>query len=155
MNIRHFLVHRIHFQQFIIPRKGEKSHNLIKITKSLYCFTCSFSFFQNKMDAFFETASAKMGGTPTAEQLKIVASILSSYPCAMLFKLIPNSQVQFKHLFSICITSYIMISVLHYYEGFIHITLSCLFTYAFMKYYKKKNGAWINFYAIMLSMSLW
>lgn len=107
------------------------------------------------MDAFFANASAKMGGTPTAEQLKIMASILSSYPCAMLFKLIPNSQVQLKHLFSIFITSYIMISVLHYYDGFMHITASCLFTYFFMKYYKRKNGAWINFFVIMLSMSTW
>ncbi|KAI7900050.1 MBOAT, membrane-bound O-acyltransferase family-domain-containing protein, partial [Cokeromyces recurvatus] len=105
------------------------------------------------MDAFFEQASAKMGGTPTAEQLKIVASILSSYPCAILFKLIPDQQTLVKHLFSIFITSFIMISVLHSYAGFIHITLSCFFTFIFMKYYKRKNGPWINFVIIMISMS--
>lgn len=107
------------------------------------------------MDAFFELASAKLGGNPTAEQLKIVASILSSYPCALLFKLIPAKQTKLKHLFSILVTSYIMTSVLHYYFGFIHIILVCLFTWAFMKFYKGKNGSWINFAVIMLSMSIW
>ncbi|KAI9483586.1 MAG: MBOAT, membrane-bound O-acyltransferase family-domain-containing protein [Benjaminiella poitrasii] len=105
------------------------------------------------MDAFFEQASAKMGGNPTAEQLKIVASILSAYPCAVLFRLIPAQQILMKHLFSICITSYIMTAVLHSYTGFMHVAISCLFTYLFMKYYKGKNGPWINFAVIMLSMS--
>lgn len=107
------------------------------------------------MDAFFEAASAKLGGNPTAEQLKIVASILSSYPCALLFKLIPAKQTQVKHVFSILVTSYIMTSVLHYYQGFLHISLICLFTWSWMKFYKGSNGPWINFAVVMLSMSIW
>ncbi|KAK4509413.1 Pantothenate kinase [Mucor velutinosus] len=106
------------------------------------------------MDAFFEVASAKLGGNPTAEQLKIVASILSSYPCALLFKLIPAKNAQMKHLFSILVTSYIMTSVLHYYQGFVHISLICLFTWTWMKFYKGSNGPWINFAVVMLSMSI-
>ncbi|KAI8643651.1 MBOAT, membrane-bound O-acyltransferase family-domain-containing protein [Parasitella parasitica] len=106
------------------------------------------------MDAFFELASSKLGGNPTAEQLKIVASILSSYPCALLFRLIPDSQTQMKHLFSILVTSYIMTSVLHYYHGFLHIVIVCLFTWTFMKFYKGKHGPWVNFAVIMLHMSI-
>lgn len=107
------------------------------------------------MDAFFQTASAKLGGNPTAEQLKIVASILSAYPCALVFKLIPAKQTQLKHLFSILVTSYIMTFVLHYYRGFVHISLICLFTWTWMKFYKGSNGPWINFAVVMLSMSIW
>jgi lysophospholipid acyltransferase len=107
------------------------------------------------MDTFFERASEAMGGNPSPDQLKVVASILSAYPCAALFRLIPDKNVQLKHLYSISITSYIMLSFLHYYKGMIHITGSCLFTYVFMKYYRNKNGPWINFVITMASMSVW
>ncbi|KAI8977287.1 MBOAT, membrane-bound O-acyltransferase family-domain-containing protein [Mycotypha africana] len=105
------------------------------------------------MDAFFEQTSAKLGGNPTADQLRIVASILSSYPCALLFKFIPSNQILLKHLYSICITSYIMVSVLHYHYALIHVVAACMFTYLFMKYCKSKKAPWINFIVIMLSMS--
>ncbi|CAO3642032.1 unnamed protein product [Mucor hiemalis] len=106
------------------------------------------------MDSLFESASSKLGGNPSPEQLKIVASILSSYPCAILFNMIPSSRIQLKHIFSIAVTTFIMNSVLHCTRGFAHISLSCLFTWIFMKYYKRKSGPWVNFIVIMASMSV-
>ncbi|CAO3634735.1 unnamed protein product [Cunninghamella echinulata] len=93
-----------------------------------------------------------MGGQVNTDHLKLLTCVLSTYPLALLFNVLPNPLM--KHLLSIFYTCFVLIIVLSSWLGFLHLTLTSLFTYFFMKYYHGKNGPWINFFIIMVSMSI-
>jgi lysophospholipid acyltransferase len=105
------------------------------------------------MDAFFIKASDILGGNVAPDHLKLAFSIISTYPCAVLFKRIETKWI--KHIFSILYTSYIMLFVLRLYDGYIHVVSIGLISYLLMKYYKGPKAEWINFTLVIASMSIW
>lgn len=105
------------------------------------------------MEAFFIKASHMLGGKVAPDHIKLTFSILSTYPCALLFKRIKQKWI--KHIFSIFYSTVVMLSILKLYDGFIHITSIGLLSFLLMKYYKGQNVAWINFTFVMISMSIW
>lgn len=105
------------------------------------------------MDSFFIKIANMMGGQVNTDHLKLLTCVLSTYPLALLFNKLPNPLT--KHLLSIFYTCFVLLIVLKSWIGFIHLTSTSLFTYFFMKFYHRKNGPWINFFVIMLSMSIW
>lgn len=107
------------------------------------------------MDAFFEKLSMLLGGNIPRDHLKLMACVIATYPGAILYRRLPADKPALKHLFSIIYVLFTMLAVLHSYVGFMHIGLTALFTYYFMKYYHGSNGPWINFAISMLSMSIW
>lgn len=102
------------------------------------------------MDSLFIKLSHLLGGHVAPDHLKLAFSILSTYPSAILFKHIPSTSI--KHVFSIVYTTFIMLSVLRLYDGYIHAFAISLFSYFFMKY---TNSAWTNFIVVMASMCVW
>lgn len=102
------------------------------------------------MDQLFVKASSLLGGQIAPDHLKLAFSILSTYPCAVLFKHIPS--VSIKHIFSSLYTTFIMLSVLKLYGGYVHVLSVSLLSYFLMKY---TNYAWVNFVFVMVSMCLW
>lgn len=109
-----------------------------------------FSFSLNIMDSLFIKLSHLLGGHVAPDHLKLAFSILSTYPSAILFKHISSTSI--KHVFSIIYTTFIMLSVLRLYDGYIHAFTISLFSYFFMKY---TNSAWTNFIVVMASMCVW
>lgn len=104
------------------------------------------------MDEFFNKFSLLLGGNVAPDHLKLAFSIISTYPCAVLFKRIETKWI--KHLFSILYTSCIMLFVLRLYDGYIHIVSIGLISYLLMKYYQGPKAEWINFTLVMVSMSI-
>jgi len=106
------------------------------------------------MDHLFTKLSSQLGGNVSPDHLKLAFSILSTYPCAVLFKHLNSTKV--KHVFSILYTTFIMLSVLKLYDGFIHIATISTTSYLLMKYCRHHPKiAWINFTLVMASMAVW
>lgn len=106
------------------------------------------------MDDLFIKLSFYLGGNVAPDHLKLAFSILSTYPCAILFKHLKSTNV--KHLFSILYTTFIMLSILKLYDGFIHILTISTISYLLLKYYSHHQKiAWINFTFVMASMAVW
>ncbi|KAI9307635.1 MBOAT, membrane-bound O-acyltransferase family-domain-containing protein [Cunninghamella echinulata] len=105
------------------------------------------------MDALFDKGAYLLsGGVVTGDQLKLVVSILSSYFFAMFYRNLEKPTV--KHLYSITIALFTTLIVLKLYIGFLHISLTSLFSYIWMKYDHSYRGPWINFIFVMISMSI-
>ncbi|KAL7312664.1 Lysophospholipid acyltransferase [Mucor circinelloides] len=105
------------------------------------------------MDHLFTKLSLQLGGNVSPDHLKLAFSILSTYPCAVLFKHLNSTNV--KHVFSILYTTFIMLSVLKLYDGFIHIAAISTISYLLMKYCRHHPKiAWINFTLVMASMAV-
>lgn len=105
------------------------------------------------MEGFFIKASHMLGDKVAPDHIKLAFSILSTYPCALLFKRIETKWI--KHVFSIIYSTTIMLYVLKLYDGFIHIMTIGMLSFLLMKYYKGPKVAWINFTFVMISMSIW
>jgi len=78
------------------------------------------------VEAFFENLSGQLGFP--VDQLKFISCLVSCYPAAVLFRLIPSSLPNLKHLFSIIVS----ISFTTFCIGFfdcIHSFISALVTY--------------------------
>ena len=103
------------------------------------------------MDTLLVKISNLLGGNIAPDHLKLVFSIISTYPCAVIFKRIQHKQ--YKHAFSILYTLCIMLGLLKMYQGFLHIITISLSSYLLLKYYPK--ASWINFAVVMISMSIW
>ncbi|CAO3597992.1 unnamed protein product [Absidia cylindrospora] len=104
------------------------------------------------MDALFNKLAGMMGGQVNTDHLKLLTCLFATYPSAFIFNALPNPLM--KHLFSIGFSTYVLLGILRSWLGFFHITATCLFTWLFMKYYHGKRGPWINFFVIMVSMSI-
>lgn len=105
------------------------------------------------MEGFFIKASHMLGDNVAPDHIKLAFSIVSTYPCALLFKRIETKWI--KHVFSIVYSTTVMLSILKLYDGFLHITAIGLLSFLLMKYYHGPNAAWINFTFVMASMSIW
>jgi lysophospholipid acyltransferase len=105
------------------------------------------------LDELFIKGSKLLNGNIPPDHLKLAFSIFATYPSAILFKHIRSTQT--RHLFSTAYSVFIMAGILRLYDGLLHITATAVFTFLFMKYFKGKNGPWINFIFVMVSMSLW
>ncbi|KAI8069350.1 MBOAT, membrane-bound O-acyltransferase family-domain-containing protein [Gongronella butleri] len=104
------------------------------------------------LDALFDKGAQLLGAGVTGDQLKLVFSIFSSYFFAWIYTLLP-ARASTKHLFSVIVTLMTMLGLLKMYSGFLHITLTSLFTYLCMKYNRSPSGPWLNFVVVMTSMS--
>ncbi|KAI9266575.1 MBOAT, membrane-bound O-acyltransferase family-domain-containing protein [Phascolomyces articulosus] len=98
--------------------------------------------------------ASRLGDQISADHLKLVFCVISSYPLALIYRTLPAKYPIFRHIFSIIYAIFTMGLVLKFYEGTIHIGLTALFTYIFMKWYRGNNGAYINFVIVMLSLSI-
>lgn len=106
------------------------------------------------MDSLFNQLSELLGNSVAPDHLKLVFSILFTYPCALLLKRQKSANV--KHLMSIIYTTFVMLRVLKLYDGFIHISSICIITFTLTKYFRQyKATAWINFFCVMASMAIW
>jgi lysophospholipid acyltransferase len=89
------------------------------------------------LDDFFSNLSTLTGGAST-DHLKVVFTLLVSYPAALIYKLLPQNP-NLKHLFSITIAVIVLFGVFDLSNAFYTMLISSLITYIIMYYVK---GAW-------------
>ncbi|KAI9266576.1 MBOAT, membrane-bound O-acyltransferase family-domain-containing protein [Phascolomyces articulosus] len=106
------------------------------------------------MDSFFENIAAHLGDQVSGDHVKLIFCILATYPLALIYRTLPTDSPNSRHLFSIAYAVIAMVFVLKLYMGMLHITITALFTYTFMRLYHGKNGPYINFVVAMISMSI-
>ncbi|KAG2225806.1 hypothetical protein INT45_007050 [Circinella minor] len=106
------------------------------------------------MDHFFESVAARMGDQISGDHLKLVICVITSLPLAVVYRTLPPKSPTIRHLFSIFHAITTMVFVLKFYTDALHIGLTGLFTYVFMKYYRGKRIAYINFIFVMISLSI-
>ncbi|KAI9261139.1 MBOAT, membrane-bound O-acyltransferase family-domain-containing protein [Sporodiniella umbellata] len=99
------------------------------------------------MNQLLKEASKLLGGEIAPDHLKLALVILFTYPSAVLFKRLPSASL--KHAFSIAYTTLVMLSVLQFFQGYIHIVATSIASYIFMKY---TSYARLNFVFVMISM---
>ena len=107
------------------------------------------------MDGFFDNIATHLGDQVSGDHIKLIACIMVTYPLALVYRKLPADSPTSRHLFSIIYACISMTYVLKLYIGFVHIAITAILTYTFMKYYNGKNGPYINFVLAMISMSIW
>ena len=107
------------------------------------------------MDHLFESLADRMGDQISGDHLKLVVCVVASLPLAVVYRTLPPKRPTIRHLFSIFYAIITIVFVLKFYLGALHIGLTGLFTYFFMKYYQGKHIAYINFIIVMTSLSIW
>ncbi|CAI2174231.1 19062_t:CDS:2 [Funneliformis geosporum] len=90
------------------------------------------------LDTFFSNLSALTGGAST-DHLKVVFTLLASYPVALIYKYLPSRSPTFKHLFSIIISIIVLFYVFDLAKAFYTMLASSLITYIIMYYVR---GDW-------------
>ncbi|RUS23259.1 membrane-bound O-acyltransferase domain-containing protein [Endogone sp. FLAS-F59071] len=101
-------------------------------------------------DTFFDHISTGLGVPP--DHIKMVVSVLLTYPYAVIFNHLPDSPT-IKHLFSIIITTITFVWFHGLYVGFAQLLSNALFVYFFMKYNKGKWAPLVVFVLTMMHMS--
>ncbi|WVQ99616.1 hypothetical protein IAU59_006753 [Kwoniella sp. CBS 9459] len=98
-------------------------------------------------DPLFERASALAGAPP--DQLKLIFSLLMSYPLGSLFVRLPPSKPYVAHLFSIVVSTFVIWPLLGLGGGLLHLLFSIAGTYVIASTQKSKNMPWIAFTFVM------
>ncbi|ODO09822.1 hypothetical protein I350_02040 [Cryptococcus amylolentus CBS 6273] len=98
-------------------------------------------------DPAFNKASAIVGAPP--DQLKLIFSLLVSYPLGSLYIRLPSSRPYVAHLFSIVLSTVFLVPLLGLGGGMLHLLFSSLGTYAIVKYMKGTNMPWVAFCFVM------
>ncbi|WVQ79951.1 hypothetical protein IAT38_002052 [Cryptococcus sp. DSM 104549] len=94
-------------------------------------------------DPAFDQASAVVGAPP--DQLKLIFSLLVSFPLGSLFVRLPPSRPNLAHIFSIAISTFFLVPLLGMGDGMLHLLLSCLATYAISVSMRGPNMPWVVF----------
>ncbi|CAG8595100.1 11823_t:CDS:2 [Funneliformis mosseae] len=90
------------------------------------------------LNNFFSNLSASTGGAST-DHLKVVFTLLASYPIAIIYKYLPSRIPAVKHLFSITISIIVLFYVFDLAKAFYTMVASSLISYLIMYYVR---GAW-------------
>ncbi|OCF33053.1 lysophospholipid acyltransferase [Kwoniella heveanensis CBS 569] len=98
-------------------------------------------------DPVFERASALAGAPP--DQLKLIFSLLMSYPLGSLFVRLPPSKPYIAHIFSIVVSTFVLWPLLGLGTGLLHLLLSITGTYVIASTQRGKNMPWIAFAFVM------
>ncbi|KAI9275662.1 MBOAT, membrane-bound O-acyltransferase family-domain-containing protein [Phascolomyces articulosus] len=106
------------------------------------------------MDDFFETVAGMLGDQVAADHIKLIACLLATYPLAEVYRRLPADNPTSRHLLSIAYAVFALVFVLQLYVGALHIVITSLFTYYWMRSYRAKNGPGINFVVVLISMSI-
>ncbi|TFK96340.1 MBOAT, membrane-bound O-acyltransferase family-domain-containing protein [Pterulicium gracile] len=99
------------------------------------------------MDALFVPIANIAGAS--VDQIKLISCLLVAYPLGSVFIRIPASQPGVKHLFSIAVSFFLLVPVLHLYSGFLQLLGSVLATYVLAATCKGPNMPWIVFAVVM------
>ncbi|KAK7213527.1 hypothetical protein V2G26_020705 [Clonostachys chloroleuca] len=101
----------------------------------------------------FAYAAAKIGASP--DELKLIFSMLLSYPLAGLLKRVPDSKPWQKNLFSISISVFYLVGLFDLWDGALTIFISSAGTYCIAKYLRSSAYMpWIGFAFVMGHMSI-
>ncbi|KAI9493694.1 MBOAT, membrane-bound O-acyltransferase family-domain-containing protein [Zychaea mexicana] len=106
------------------------------------------------MDRFFDSLADQLGDTVSTDHIKLITCIVATYPLALIYRKLPAKSPTTRHLFSIGYALFTIVSVLKLYIRAVHIGLTAIFTWTFMKYFRGKNGPYVNFAVAMLSMAI-
>ncbi|WVF71254.1 hypothetical protein IAT40_006056 [Kwoniella sp. CBS 6097] len=98
-------------------------------------------------DPVFERASALAGAPP--DQLKLIFSLLISYPLGSLFVRLPPSKPYIAHIFSIVVSTFVIWPLLGLGGGLLHLLFSIAGTYVIASTQRGKNMPWIAFAFVM------
>ncbi|KAF7313476.1 hypothetical protein HMN09_00503500 [Mycena chlorophos] len=85
----------------------------------------------------------------SADQVKLIFSLLITYPLGSLFVRVPSSQPALRHLFSIVASTIILIPLLHLHTAFLQLLASILATFFITKYVHGKKMPWVVFVVAM------
>jgi len=104
------------------------------------------------MDSIFQYASDQAGVSP--DQLKLIFCQLVAYPLGSLYVRIPTSQTTIRHLFSIAVSAFFLLSVLHLWTGVAHLLAGSAFTYLVAYYVRSPTMPWIVFAVVMAHLTV-
>lgn len=99
------------------------------------------------MDSAFKAGSELVG--ISSDQFKLIFCLLVAYPLGSLYVRIPYTSPGVRHLFSIAISSFFLLSVLHLYTGVAHLLASAVFTYVVAYTVRGPTMPWIVFAVVM------
>ncbi|KAI0347445.1 MBOAT-domain-containing protein [Trametopsis cervina] len=95
------------------------------------------------MDVIFTPLADALGAS--ADQIKLIACLLISYPLGSLFIRIPDNQPNLKHLFNIAVTLFYFIPMLNLWDGLLQLLFDVLVTYYVAKNVKGSSMPWVVF----------
>ncbi|WWC70084.1 uncharacterized protein I206_104030 [Kwoniella pini CBS 10737] len=98
-------------------------------------------------DPLFDRASDILGSPP--DQLKLIFSLLISYPLGSLYVRLPPSKPYMAHLFSIVVSTFVVVFLLEMRTGMLHLLFSITGTYIISATLKGRNMPWIAFTFVM------
>ncbi|WWC89239.1 uncharacterized protein L201_004158 [Kwoniella dendrophila CBS 6074] len=98
-------------------------------------------------DPLFDKASEALGSPP--DQLKLIFSLLISFPLGSLYVRLPPSKPYLAHLFSIIVSTFVVVFLLEMRTGMLHLLFSIIGTYIMAATLKGKNMPWIVFTFVM------
>ncbi|KAL2164513.1 hypothetical protein VTH06DRAFT_3729 [Thermothelomyces fergusii] len=95
----------------------------------------------------------KLGAGP--DELKLIFSLLLSYPLAGLLKRVPDARPAYKNLFSISISIFILVGLFDLWDGLRTMLVSAGGTYAIAKFLRgSRYMPWVGFVFLMGHMSI-
>ncbi|WWD03076.1 hypothetical protein V865_001122 [Kwoniella europaea PYCC6329] len=98
-------------------------------------------------DPLFVRGSELLGAPP--DQLKLIFSLLISYPLGSLYVRLPPSKPYIAHLFSIIVSTFVVVFLLEMKTGMLHLLFSIAGTYIIAATVQGKNMPWIVFVFVM------
>ncbi|WVR06969.1 hypothetical protein IAU60_004005 [Kwoniella sp. DSM 27419] len=98
-------------------------------------------------DPFFDRASELAGAPP--DQLKLIFSLLVSYPLGSLYVRLPPSKPHLAHIFSIVVSTFIVVPLLGMGTGMLHLLFSIAGTYLIASADRSKSMPWKAFVFVM------
>jgi lysophospholipid acyltransferase len=97
-------------------------------------------------DPMFEAASRHVGAPP--DQLKLIFSLVASYPLGSLYVRLPTSRPNLAHIFSIVVSTIVLVPLLGLGTGLLHLLFSSVGTYVIAGTVKSKQMPWIAFWYV-------
>ncbi|WVW84013.1 hypothetical protein I302_106040 [Kwoniella bestiolae CBS 10118] len=98
-------------------------------------------------DPLFVKGSELLGAPP--DQLKLIFSLLISYPLGSLYVRLPPSKPYIAHLFSVVVSTFVVVFLLEMRTGMLHLLFSITGTYIIAATINGKNMPWISFTFVM------
>ncbi|KAI9001313.1 MBOAT-domain-containing protein [Trametes punicea] len=95
------------------------------------------------MDGFFQPIADATGAS--IDQIKLIFCLLFSYPLGSLYIRMPASRPDFKHIFSIVVTSFFLVIVLNLYLGSLQLLFSVVGTYYIVQRVQSSRMPWLVF----------
>ncbi|WRT66454.1 uncharacterized protein IL334_003412 [Kwoniella shivajii] len=98
-------------------------------------------------DPLFDKASELSGSPP--DQLKLIFSLLISYPLGSLYVRLPPSKPYIAHLFSVIVSTFVVVFLLELRTGMLHLLFSIIGTYIISATVDGRKMPWIAFIFVM------